>query len=84
MAASALDGLRVLELGHQVAGPYCTKLLADLGADVIKLERPGSGDPLRAWGPFPVDRSDPEASGLLRYLNANKPSVVMVSSVALL
>ncbi|MCZ6781851.1 MAG: CoA transferase [Proteobacteria bacterium] len=75
MTPSALEGLRVLELGHHVAGPYCTKLLADLGADVVKLERPGCGDPLRAWGPFPDGRRDPEASGLFRYLNANKRSV---------
>ena len=65
--ARALDGLRVLELGHQIAAPYCTKLLADLGADVIKVERPG-GDPLRSRGP---------ASGLFRYLNANKRSAVL-------
>ncbi len=71
-----LTGLRVLELGHQIAGPYCAKLLADLGADVIKLERPG-GDSLRAWGPFPGDRPDPDASGLFRYLNANKRGVVL-------
>ncbi len=73
---SALDGLRVLELGHQIAAPYCTKLLADLGADVIKVERPG-GDPLRAWGPFRNNERDPDASGLFRYLNANKRSVVL-------
>ena len=75
MARDALAGLRVLELGHHIAGPYCTKLLADLGAEVIKLERPGRGDPLRAWGPFPGDRPDPDASALFRYLNANKRSV---------
>ena len=66
----ALEGLRVLELGEQIAAPYCAKLLADLGADVIKLERPG-GDPLRAWGPFAAE-PDPDAAGLFRYLNANK------------
>ena len=75
MARDALAGLRVLELGHHIAGPYCTKLLADLGAEVIKLERPGRGDPLRAWGPFPGDRPDPDASALFRYLNTNKRSV---------
>ena len=65
-----------MELGHEIAAPYCTKLLADLGADVIKIERPG-GDPLRAWGPFRNDRPDPDASGLFRYLNANKRSIVL-------
>ena len=45
-----LAGLRVIELGHFVAAPFCTRLLADLGADVIKVEPPGAGDPVRRWG----------------------------------
>ncbi len=45
-----LAGLRVLELGHFIAGPFCTRLMADQGADVIKVERPGKGDPVRDWG----------------------------------
>ena len=57
MADGALGGLRVVELGGEIAAAYATKLLADLGADVLKLEPPG-GDPLRAWGPFPADRVD--------------------------
>lgn len=49
-AASPLDGLRVLELGQLIAGPFCGQLLADFGADVVKIEPPGRGDPMRAWG----------------------------------
>ncbi|HET9565253.1 MAG TPA: CoA transferase, partial [Mycobacterium sp.] len=47
-----LAGVRVVEIADNIAGPYCTKLLVDLGAEVTKIESP-SGDPLRDWGPFP-------------------------------
>jgi crotonobetainyl-CoA:carnitine CoA-transferase CaiB-like acyl-CoA transferase len=70
----ALTGLRVLELATGVAGPYCGKLLAGLGADVVKLEPPG-GDGTRQAGPFPGDRADPERSGMFLHLNTAKRSV---------
>src|SRR5438270_12183426 len=46
-----LSGLRVLDASRVLAGPFCAQLLGDLGADVLKLERPGGGDDTRAWGP---------------------------------
>ena len=49
MSTLPLVGLKVLEIGHYVAAPFCTRILADLGAEVIKLEPPG-GDPFRGWG----------------------------------
>lgn len=72
----ALHELRVVEIGEDLASAYATKLLADLGAQVVKLEPP-MGDALRQWGPFPRDRPDPERSGLFRYLNTNKRSIAL-------
>ncbi len=73
----ALGNMRVLDVTHHIAGPYCTKLLADFGADVIKIERPGQGDSSRHMGPFPGDVPDPEKSGLFLHLNTNKRSVTL-------
>jgi crotonobetainyl-CoA:carnitine CoA-transferase CaiB-like acyl-CoA transferase len=72
---TALQGVRVLELAESVAGEYCGKLLSDFGADVIKLEKPGSGSPTRRLGPFAPRGSDPERSGLFAYLNTSKSSI---------
>jgi crotonobetainyl-CoA:carnitine CoA-transferase CaiB-like acyl-CoA transferase len=72
---SAFAGLRVVELGDLVATPYCGKLLADLGGEVIKVERPGTGDAARGEGPFPGDVADREKSGLFLFLNSNKLGV---------
>jgi len=75
--ATALDGLKVLDLSQYVAGPYCTKLLADYGAEVIKIEPPDGGDPARRVGPFFRDQPDLETSGLFLHLNTNKKSVTL-------
>ena len=72
-----LEGVRVVDLTHYIAGPYCTRLFATLGAEVIKIERPGKGDPSRYMGPFPKDVPDPEASATFLYLNCSKKSVTL-------
>jgi crotonobetainyl-CoA:carnitine CoA-transferase CaiB-like acyl-CoA transferase len=74
---NSLDGIRILDLSRVLAGPWCTQTLADLGADVIKIERPGSGDDTRTWGPpFLKDAqgADTEAAYYLG-TNRNKRSV---------
>ncbi len=73
----ALSGVRVLDLTHYIAGPYCTKMLSDYGADVVKVERPGLGDAARSLGPFLNDEPHPEKSGLFLYLNTNKKSITL-------
>jgi crotonobetainyl-CoA:carnitine CoA-transferase CaiB-like acyl-CoA transferase len=77
MAEQALADVKVLDLSWHIAGPYCTKLLADYGADVIKVERPGAGDPARRMGPFFGDDPHLEKSGLFLYLNANKRGITL-------
>ena len=74
---NSLSGIRVLDLSRVLAGPWCTQTLADLGADVIKIERPGTGDDTRTWGPpFLQDAqgADTEAAYYLG-TNRNKRSV---------
>ncbi|MFC1974103.1 CoA transferase, partial [Chloroflexota bacterium] len=77
MANAALSGVKVLELCEMAAGPYCTKLMADLGAEVIKVEKPGIGDEARHRGPFLNDEPNPEKSGLFLHLNTNKLGVTL-------
>jgi len=77
MTNRALDGLRVLEYCDMVAGPYCGKLLADLGAESVKIEQPLVGDRARHRGPFAGDEPHPEKSGLFLYLNTNKLGVTL-------
>ncbi|MBI4493103.1 MAG: CoA transferase [Chloroflexi bacterium] len=72
-----LAGVRVLDLTHHIAGPFCTKLLADAGADVVKVERPGLGDGLRSHEPFAGDEPGVERSGLFFHLNTSKRSVTL-------
>ena len=76
MGKSALEGIKVVELAQMISGPYCGKLLADMGADVIKIESP-DGDPARRTGPFPNDESHPEKSGLFLYNNTSKRGIVL-------
>ena len=72
MPASALAGLRVIEVGNFMAAPFCTMQLADLGADVIKIENPDGGDQVRATAPF----IEGESSSFIR-LNRNKRSLAL-------
>ena len=74
---TAFSDIRVIDLSTGVAGPFCSKLFADFGADVIKIEPPITGDESRRLGPFPDDDDDPEASGMFQYLNTNKQSVTL-------
>jgi crotonobetainyl-CoA:carnitine CoA-transferase CaiB-like acyl-CoA transferase len=74
----ALKGIRVLECGSAVSAAFCARLLADFGAEVIKVEPPG-GDALRNYGPFPGDQPHPERSALFAFLNAGKQSVTLES-----
>lgn len=77
MAEQPLSDVKVLDLTHYIAGSYCTKLLAELGAGVIKIEKLGEGDPARRMGPFLKDEPEPEKSGPFLYLNTNKRGITL-------
>ncbi|MBI3796588.1 MAG: CoA transferase [Deltaproteobacteria bacterium] len=77
MPGLALEGYRIVECGDMVAAAYAAKLMADMGAEVIKIETPAGGDPARQRGPFPGKIPHPEKSGLFLYLNTNKRGVTL-------
>lgn len=76
MTDRALEGVRVVECGHLVSAAYAAKLMADMGAEVVKIEEP-TGDLARQRGPYPGQIPHPEKSGLFLYLNTNKYGVTL-------
>src|SRR6187399_1420427 len=77
MPGLALQDFRIVECGDMVAAAYAAKLMADMGAEVIKIENPAGGDTARQRGPFPGKIPHPEKSGLFLYLNTNKRGVTL-------
>jgi crotonobetainyl-CoA:carnitine CoA-transferase CaiB-like acyl-CoA transferase len=77
MAERALSDLKVVEYGQFISAPLCAKMMADLGAEVIKVEPPDVGDESRRYGPFPGDDPHPERSGLFLNLNTNKLGITL-------
>ena len=73
----ALGDVRVIEYGDLISAPYCSKLLADMGAEVIKVEKPSQGDTARKRGPFLKDIPGNERSGLFLHLNTNKRGITL-------
>ncbi len=72
-----LEGVRILDATHIVAGPFCSMILADMGAEVIKIERPGTGDLSRSRGPFVKSERDQQVSSRFLGVNRNKKSVTL-------
>ena len=77
MPLGLLEGIRVLDLGPEIAAPFCSRLLADYGADVVKVEPPNVGDPARHMGPFAGDEPHLEKSIPFLYLNTNKRGITL-------
>jgi crotonobetainyl-CoA:carnitine CoA-transferase CaiB-like acyl-CoA transferase len=76
-AAAALSGLKVLDFTQSLAGPYCTQILADFGAEVVKVEPVGHGDSTRAVGPFHASDAERRHSGYFHSINRNKKSLAI-------
>jgi len=80
---NSLDGIRILDLSRVLAGPWCTQTLADLGADVIKIERPGTGDDTRTWGPpFLQDSTGADTAEAAYYLGTNRNKRSLTCDIA--
>ena len=80
---NSLDGIRILDLSRVLAGPWCTQTLADLGADVIKIERPGTGDDTRGWGPpFLQDAQGLDTGEAAYYLGTNRNKRSLTCDIA--
>ena len=82
MGDHLLSGLKVVEWGSFISAPFCGKLMAELGAEVIKIEPPVAGDEARHYGPFPNDIPDSERSGLFLYLNTHKLGITLEPNTA--
>ena len=74
-ASGPLSNIRVLDLSRVLAGPYCTMILGDLGAEIIKIEHPEGGDDTRGWGPPFLESGDSKESCYFLSINRNKKSV---------
>ncbi len=81
---SSLGGIRILDLSRVLAGPWCTQTLADLGADVIKVEKPGTGDDTRGWGPpFLKDDAGQDTAEAAYYLGTNRNKRSLTCDISL-
>ena len=77
MFYKVLENVKVVEFGDLFSAPFCTKILADMGAEVIKIEKPCCGDDSRRLEPFLKDIPGLERSGLFQYLNMNKKGITL-------
>ena len=82
MSTGPLSGVKVLDLSRVLAGPWATQLLADLGAEVVKVERPGAGDDTRQWGPPFTTKSDGSPGDAAYFLCANRGKMSVTLDIA--